>query len=186
MKKLILFLSLILLSSCTPKTSAPTPTALPAKATQPPAEMPDDFEVSYKWTSGAIEYWYGYTITISNEKSEISFMPNYPANEPPAWTEPLEIEDGLLNALYRKLYNASLFEQAWEQNEDMPAGGHTSSLSVFAYGNEYDIPYHFDNEENKKEIYALYDEIETLVPQEVMDSLMAQREQYIEEYDGEW
>ena len=179
MKKIII-ISLILLASCAPKAPTSEPTPAPAKVTQLPQEMPDDFQISYKWTSGAIEYWYSYTISLSNEKSEISFMPNYPSNEPPLWT------DNLLNEFYVKLYDAGLFDQAWQQNEDMPAGGHTSSLSVFAYGKEYDIPYHFDNEENKKIIYALYDEIEALVPQEVMDSFMAQREQYIEEYDGEW
>ncbi|MCP4138809.1 MAG: hypothetical protein GY755_00705 [Chloroflexi bacterium] len=186
MKKLILFLSLLFLSSCIPKPSAPSPTPPPTKATQLPQEMPADFEIAYKWTSGAIEYWYSYTITLSTKKSEIGFMPNYPSNEPPIWIENLETEDELLNELYTKLYDAGLFEQAWQQNEDMPAGGHTSSLSVFAYGNRFEIPYHFDNEENKKEIYTLYDEIEALVSQEVMDSFMAQREQYIEEYDGEW
>ncbi|MBT3313699.1 MAG: hypothetical protein HN390_03705 [Anaerolineae bacterium] len=186
MKKIILLLSLILLSSCIPEMPTPKSTPPPVEATQLPQEMPDDFEISYRWTSGAIEYWYGYTITLSNEKSEINFIPNYPSNEPPVWTENLAIEDNLLNEFYVKLYDAGLFDQAWLQAEDIPAGGHTSTLIAFAYFNEYKIPYSFDNKENEKAIYALYDKIEALVPQEVMDSFMVQREQYIEEYDGEW
>ena len=180
MKKTLVIIFLLLVS-CTPrKTPPPTPTSIPAT-------MPDDFRISYLWTSGAIEYHYRYTISLEADAGgEISFMPHYPSEDPPVWVEQFPVGENLLPDFFEKLYNAGVFAQSLIQAEEIPAGGHTSQMSIVAYGNKYEIPYQFDDPENEKAIYALYDEIESLIPQEVMDSFMAQRETYIESYEGEW
>lgn len=181
MKKLTLrLLTLALLSACG---TTPTPIA----PTHLPAAMPGDFQLAYEWTSGAIEHYYRYTLILSADTAgEISFMPNYPSAEPPVWVEQFSLDENLLPSYYETLYNAGIFNAPLSQAEEMPAGGHTSQMSVVAYGQSYEIPYNFDDPENQKTIYRLYDEIESLIPQTIMDSFMAQRETYIETYEGGW
>lgn len=102
------------------------------------------------------------------------------------WAEQLPLDENLLPSYYVKLHDEGIFSASLTEAAERTDGGHTSQMSALACERTYEIPYNFDDPENENTIYSLYDKIEALIPQTIMDSFMAQRDPYIESYAGEW
>src|SRR5690554_3169233 len=77
--------------------STPTTTSLPAEPPSMPSEpvtnpaVPADFQIEYEWHEGSLPppYHYEYTIRIGpGAQGEIVFLPDYPSDDTPVWTEP--------------------------------------------------------------------------------------------------
>lgn len=177
MKKLFLILlSLFILSAC-----ASPNNPIPSAATLP-SERADDFKVSYTWSAGSVEevYHYTYTITLSSqEKGEIVYKAGYQKE----WAESFILDETALDTLYAELHALNAFTEEWQQMEDLPDGGSTSSSVLVAYGQKNVIPSYVGGEKSGQ-IYAIYDHIESLVPQDIWQMLEGERDNFIEENGG--
>ncbi len=178
MKKLIIFLALLLVSCATPAETTPTPF---------PETLPDDFLIEYTWSAGSLEevYYYTYTIKISaSTESEILFTAGYPSDEnSESWHETFPISEETVEKLYADLLAINAFNENWQQMEDVPAGGSSSKSKITAHGRENPIPAFVDGA-NAKAIHTIYEEIEKLVPQEVWDRLNVHHQNYMDENGG--
>ena len=157
MKK-IFILFLILLSSCSLKEQT----------------MPTDFQIVYKWTSGAIEDPYTITTTFSANTMEGEIVFNHD-NLPPAWIERFSVEKKYLEDMYARCNDAGIFNTNLEQDPDYPDGGATQSMLIIAYGQEYRVPYNFVADKKQEEaIYSLYDDIDALAFQGMLENSSTQ------------
>ena len=187
MRKILLIIFLLLLISCSTQAVEDTATPMPT-ATLLPREKPSDFQVSYYWETGSLPppYFYSYTITIGpSAEGTITFEPGYSTYDPPTWVEDFQLSESDLDLLYEELYDANVFEGEWHQKEDIPVGGSADKMAVIAYGRDYSIPIYVEGEEKSKSIKKVYEEIETLVPQEIWDKLNEQHDEYVLEHEDE-
>ncbi len=177
MKKLIIFLALLLVSCTTTTQKASTPF---------PGTLPDDFLIEYTWGAGSLEevYYYTYTIEVSaSTEGEILLTAGYPSDEnSESWHETFPISEERAEKLYADLLAINAFTENWEQGE-IPAGGSSSKSKITAHGRENTIPAYVDGA-NAKAIHTIYEEIEKLVPQEIWDRLNVHHQNYMDENGG--
>lgn len=168
-----------MLSGC-----AVLPNRIEAPVTPFPQIRPDDFHIEYYWETGSLPppYFYFYEIKIGpGFIGEITFQADYSDQEPPIWIETIEISQDDLDGLYEMLYTIGMFDKEWLQVEDIPDGGSATKLIVYAFGQEFTIPSYVAGGQQSKDARALYEQIESLVSQEIWDKLMALHDQYVAE-----
>lgn len=174
---LLIYVMLLLTACAAPAALVPDPTSISS-------ERPMDFQLEYFWSTGSLPpiYYYNYRISIGPETSgSIVFQAGYNGEEVPVWTETFSLSTSDLNSLYASLYQAGAFNKTWQQMEDTPAGGSVDSLEVTAYANAYAIPSYIDDEDQSRDMHAVYGEIEALVPKEIWDDLYAKHDAYVME-----
>lgn len=150
------------------------------------SERPNDFQLEYYWETGSLPppYFYSYQIFIGpGSKGEIRFQADYSGQDPPVWVESIEISEVELDQLYQMLHEMGMFEKEWRQAADTPDGGSASKLSGIASGHEFFIPSYVDNDQQAGDADALYEFIETLVPQNTWKKLMSLHDEYVEAND---
>lgn len=153
-----------------------------------PQALSDDFEFEYYWETGSLPppYFYSYTISVGpGAQGEIEFRADYSDEEPPIWIEIVAISEKDLDQLYRMFYDMGIFEKEWLQAADTPAGGSTSKLSGYVYGQVFSIPSFVAGDQQARDARALYEHIEGLVSQETWDKLMALHDEYVAENEDE-
>lgn len=172
MKKLLLLVIFLGFVGCATPRSTPWPET-----------RPDDFQIEYYWETGSLPppYFYSYKISIGpGNHGEINFQADYSDEDPPVWIENIEVSDAELGQLYQMLHEMGMFEKEWQQAADTPDGGSVSKLSGDAYGYEFAIPSFVAGKQQEKDARALYEYIETLVPQETWEKLLSLHDEYVE------
>jgi hypothetical protein len=126
-------------------------------------------------------YHYEYTIRIGpGPVGEVVFHPDYPGQNTPVWTEPFEVSEAALGALYALLTERVLGRE-FAKIEDGPVGGSLEWMSGTADGEPFRVPSQIEKPEATEPVYAA---IKELVPRDLWDSLLTRREQYEQDYEG--
>ncbi len=162
MRIIILLCSILFIAGC-------AVSAHVATLTNPPISdiRPDDFQVEYYWETGSLPppYFYTYTITVGpGARGEIVFQADYKDEDPPIWSEVFEIQESDLDLLYTQLFEMGMFENTWQQVDDIPDGGSADKLSVMAYERVFSIPSYVDVKQRARDAREVYDYINSLVP----------------------
>jgi hypothetical protein len=189
MKKLYaLIIPVVLLAACRAQPST-TPQPSPTATSEPvPETRPDDFYIQYYWEVGPLEplYFYSYKITVGSEiPGEIVFEAGYSGDEHPVWTEAFNVAESDLDQLYTMLYDTGVFSEEWHEAEDIPIGGSADKISIYAHGRQFSIPSFAGDEYQARDIRAVYDFVNALVPEDIWDSLLTRHDQYILENEDE-
>jgi hypothetical protein len=184
---------MLLISACDTagdRISTPTPkigveTTVTAQGEGKMKGYPADFSVKYDWRAGTMPppHHYEYSVRIAaGAQGEVTFWPDYVTNETPTWTESFDVSANQLSTLYSLMVEKKVLREDWRRMEFPPVGGSLEDAEIVADGKRYSIP--SDIEPAEKEVVAeVYTTIMETVPQAVWDKLMAQREQYVEEYE---
>ena len=126
-------------------------------------------------------YHYEYTIRIGpGLQGEVVFHPDYPGQDTPVWTEPFEVGEEALDALYA-LVAERVLGREFAKVEDGTVGGSLEWMSGTAGGEEFRVPTQIEEPEAIEPVYVA---IKELVPRDLWDSLLARREQYERDYEG--
>ena len=126
-------------------------------------------------------YHYEYTIRIGpGLQGEVIFYPDYPGQDTPVWTEPFEVSEAVLEALYG-LVSEHVLGRELAKMEDGPVGGSLEWMSGTVDGEPLRVPAQVEDSERVAPVYAA---IKELVPRDIWDSLLARREQYERDYEG--
>jgi hypothetical protein len=180
----LLSLLIAMLISCT--ALQPTSSVPPQPIPTPPEERPEDFSILYKWSEGTIAppYYYQYSIKInSSGQGEIQLIPNYSAEDDqvPVWNETFSVSQQELDGLYQLMRSGGLWTQNWQDLGGPPPGAGSESMVVTASGVQVQTPTYVNDEQNRMlaEIYAA---VNALVPKDIWEKLMTQRDEYIEEH----
>jgi hypothetical protein len=142
-----------------------------------------DFTLQYDWCAGSMPppHHYEYTIRIGpGLEGEIVFHPDYPGLGAPEWTEPFDVAEEPLDALYA-LVKEQVLSREWVKVEDGTVGGSLEWMSGTADGQHFQVPSRVEEEEALEPVYAA---IKALVPEAVWAKLRARREQYERDYDA--
>jgi hypothetical protein len=142
---------------------------------------PQDFTIQYDWCAGSMPppHHYEYTIRIgSGLQGEIVFYPDYPGRDTPVWTEPFEVGEESLNALYT-LVAERVLSRKWVKFEGGAVGGSLEWMSGTADGRRFKVLSRVEEEEVLEPVYAA---VKALVPDAIWAKLRAQREQYERDY----
>jgi len=142
---------------------------------------PKDF-IQYDWCAGSMPppHHYEYTIRIGpGLEGEIVFYPDYPSQGTPVWTEPFEVAEELLDALY-VLVEERVLSREWIKIEDGTVGGSLEWMSGTAGGQRFRVP---SRVEEKGALEPVYTAIKALVSDAIWASLRARRKQYGQDYE---
>ena len=140
--------------------------------------IPEDFRIHYKWREGSVPppHHYEYSISVGpGGAGRIVFLPDYPSENPPAWTETFNIDEERLNALYVLMADKDVFRKHWTEIEDPPVGSALEWLEITAEGENFLVPSAIEETDVVGEVYPF---IKALVPRKIWDKLLSQREQY--------
>ena len=143
----------------------------------------EDFTIQYYWCAGSMPppHHYEYTIHIGpGLEGEIVFYPDYPGLGTPEWTEPFDVAEESLDALYA-LVEEHVLSREWVKIEDGTVGGSLEWMSGTVDGQRFRVPIRVEEEEALEPVYAA---IKALVPDAIWTKLRAQREQYERNYDA--
>ena len=143
---------------------------------------PKDFTLQYDWCAGSMPppHHYEYTIHIGlGLRGEIIFHPDYPGLGTPEWTEPFDVAEESLDALYA-LVEDRVLSREWVKVEDGAVGGSLEWMSGTVGGQRFRVP---SRVEEEKVLEPVYDAIKALVPGAIWAKLRAQREQYEQSYE---
>lgn len=147
-----------------------------------PKATPGDFAFEYNWIAGTMPppHHYEYTITVGpSGAGTIRFHPDYPSHKSPVWTEKFEVPRERLDAAYREMKEAGVFDKDWREQTDPPVGGNYSWLQATANGRTVKPPAFPADPGRLPEIYKT---VNGLVPQKVWDDLNARREKFVQDY----
>ena len=127
---------------------------------------------------------YEYTITIGPDlHGEIVFLPDYPSDETPVWTEGFDLSDDALAGLHSLIVEAGVFSTDWREMDDPPVGGKLEWMKATASGTDVLVPSTLVAEQAEA-IAPVYEAMRSLVPKSVRDKLMARQEQYQRDYSA--
>jgi hypothetical protein len=153
-------------------------------ATPVPAQRPQDFTISYVWSSAPLAppYSYAYTIAVGpGAQGKITYWPNI-SEEPPTWTENVTITDAQMDQLYKLAVEKRLFRDNWRVQTNHPIGGsYSEHLQGVAWGKQLSVPSYLESEDNA-DASAIYNAIKTFVPVATSEKLEKQRQDYKDEY----
>ncbi|HET9496535.1 MAG TPA: hypothetical protein VFR15_20090 [Chloroflexia bacterium] len=153
--------------------------------TPPPAEAPADFKVTYEWRAGSMPppYHYEYTVTVGpGAVGEVRFVPNYPGEGVPVWTEKLDVTPEQIKELYGVVVQQRLLRGDWRELPSPPVGGSVEWAVIEANGQKHTIPVALEDPDAIA-VAPLYEMVRAkIVPEAVWEKLQAQRQQYEEDY----
>jgi hypothetical protein len=170
--------------AATPTVTVPTPRPAATPTVTMPTTRPADFAVRYDWAEGSLPppYHYEYTIDIAADGAvTLTYVPDYPGDEVPVWTETLTLEAAALDGLYADLAGQGLFTTDWRGEDDTPVGGSSERLTATANGVTIEVPAYPVPEQRAAQA-ALAEIVRAVIPAATWDSLAAQREEYIAEH----
>ncbi len=171
MKTLILLLVLVLLSACGGFSGSGAETT-----------RPEDFQVRYEFAEGSLPppYYYQYSLQIGpGEEAEISMTPDYPGEGVPTWTETFTLTAAEVDALYQQLVSLGLLSTRWAAEDDPPVGGSRTWLEALVNGREIRVP-PYPVSSQRDRAGELLEAVQAVVPQDILDGLLARRESYME------
>jgi hypothetical protein len=143
---------------------------------------PRDFVLQYDWRAGSMPppHHYEYTIRIGpGLQGEVVFCPDYPGQGTPVWTEPFDVAEESLDALY-VLVKEQVLDQEWVKIEDGAVGGSLEWMSGTVDGQRFRVPSRVEEEEALEPVYGA---VKALVPDAIWTKLRAQRVQYEQDYE---
>jgi len=143
---------------------------------------PRDFTIQYDWCAGSMPppHHYEYTIHIGpGLQGEIVFYPDYPGQNTPVWTEPFDVSEESLDALYA-LVAERVLSREWVKIEDGAVGGSLAWMSGTVDGQRFRVPSRVEGEDALEPVYVA---VKALVPDAIWAKLRAQREQYEQDYE---
>jgi hypothetical protein len=152
----------------------------------PRNSRPADFKVVYDWQEGSLPppYHYEYTITLAPDgQGQIVMVPDYAFSNPPTWTETFTVTPAQLDQFYRLVVDKGLFTQRWQAQSDPPVGGSSDSLTITAHGQQITIPA-FVVSTQAAAAEDITTALRALAPQDLLDKLNTQREQYQQEHSN--
>ncbi len=144
-------------------------------------KIPDDFGIRYRWREGSLPPpdHYEYTIRLGpGTEGSIVFLPDYPAHNPPIWTERFEIDRSSMERLYGLLEEKGIFTKKWTETDES-TGGALESVKITAGGREFTVPGGIKEAKNVEEIYGL---VRSIVPEDVWDAMISRRERFLKDY----
>ncbi len=156
----------------------------PSMATKP---QPDDFSLRYRWSEGALPppYHYEYTIHLGpGRQGRIEFWPDYPSDDTPVWTETFELGEGELEKLYSLLAAQGLLEEKERPSQGAPPGASTGRLQVTMEGRQISLPGALDDTNQAEAVAVVTEAVKAQVPEPIWTKLMAQYEQYQQEFEN--
>lgn len=143
---------------------------------------PKDLTLQYDWCAGSMPppYHYEYTVHIGpGLQGEVVFYPDYPGQGTPVWTEPFDVDQEALDALYA-LVEERVLGREGVKIEDGAVGGSLEWMSGTVDGQSFRVPSRVEGEEALEPVYAA---IKALVPDATWTQLRARREQYERDYE---
>jgi hypothetical protein len=145
---------------------------------------PDDFRVRYEWHEGSMPppHHYEYVIEVGpGLEGMILFMPDYPFEAVPRWTERFHISEEEHRELYSYITHRKLMRARWQRESHPSVGGSLSWCRIEAGGEICEIPSGLGGK-SEEEAEKLYTRIRDLVPPELWSGLMLRREEYVQNY----
>ena len=155
------------------------------------ALLPEDFALTCDWAAGAMPppYHYEYSITVGPDgRGEITFWPDYPAEETPAWRETWQAPFERRLRLYHLLEEHGFLNPVVEtgEEEERPIGGETVRLEASANGQRIQLDSTRLSADRADALREMLDAVRALVPDLVWEDLAARRRAYIERvYPGD-
>jgi len=144
--------------------------------------IPQDFQLRYEFVSGSVPppYHYEYVVNIDAKgNGTIIYKPDYAFGNIPNWNEQFIVSADKLELFWKLLEKNKYFKKNWKVPERNPVGGSLVYMEVTANGKKVEISPFTTEKELAEEFRKSAIE---LVPQNVMDSLAAKRDKYIDEY----
>jgi len=150
--------------------------------------MPPDYAIWYQYYSEPTPPpdHYEYTIRIDPDSGgEIVFCPDY--HEEQGWTETFSVEPEEIGQLYSLMLEREVFTKDWPAlkgaDSEWPdvTGGDSESFQVTAHGNDIGVSCHHTRAEYES-IRQVYTAIRAIVPEAIWGKLMAQQEEYRQDY----
>ncbi len=149
-------------------------------AVSAPPPCPSDLHVLYEWKAGTMPppYHYEYSIEIAaTGEGKVIYVPDYPSEKAPVWTEGFAVDSGALQRLCEKMAAEGLWTEQWQPPEIPLLGG--SSESVVVKGNQRTVSLpSLPAGRQKERAKAIFEAIKSLVPQSLWTKLEEQRDRY--------
>ena len=151
-------------------------------------QVPPDYAIRYQYYSEPTPPpdHYQYTIWIDpSSGGEIVFCPDY--HEEHNWIETFNVETGDVGRLYSLMLESEVFAKNWSALKIAGAtwlevsGGDSESFQVTAHGDDIEVSCHHTHAEYGS-ISQVYAAIRALVPKATWGKLMAQQEEYRQDY----
>ena len=144
---------------------------------------PEDFAIRYKWTEGALPppHHYEYTITLGpGPLGKIEFLPGYPMDAPPLWTETFPLSSQALDSLHAAALDKKILGRKWTEIQDPPVGGSLEWMEITSQGKTTLVPSLVEEAEILKDFYEA---VQSQVPQPLWTALTARQEKYMSSQD---
>lgn len=151
--------------------------------TSMPAEMPDDFAITFSWNTGSLppRYRYDYVITIGpGAQGEFDYVPGYgEENDPNRWVTAIAITQDDLQTLYVYFREQGFFDAKWVKPEAERIGGSTTSLILTAFGKDHLVPSISALEGTElNKVEAAQDFVRLFVPDAIWEEMEARQAAY--------
>ena len=151
-----------------------------------PAQMPEDFSLSFDWNTGSLppKYRYSYVITIGpGPQGEFEYILGYSGKDPSEQSiVDFSITEERMNELFQFLNTMDIFRSRWDTGREL-IGGSTTSLIITAFGKEYHVPSISELEGADKELIGnVMEKIRGYVPDDVWEELNANQTLFEERF----
>ena len=146
-------------------------------------DRPEDFSINYQRTAGSVPppYYHQITITVSpSGEGEIQFIPDYPAESVPQWTESFNVDVQRLDDIYGQMVAEEAFTRSWQTPSRPNLGSPNERIQITANGQQTEIPSQIvrDQSRSKSNITKA---IQALVPESLWQSLKGRHRLYSKE-----
>ena len=152
-------------------------------ANLPFAYQKTDVNVRYTWQEGTVPppHYYQYTISAGpGADGSIDFLPDYPEEKPPVWTETFAVAEDVLDKLYALMARKEMLAtRRWTEIDDGTIGGPLESIRITAGGRQYAVPSFIKEAAIVEDVYKA---VNALVPESVWSILEARRQEYQRRY----
>ena len=138
----------------------------------------------FEWNAASVPppYHYEYVICIGpGPVGDVTFFPDYPQHDPPAWRMPFPVDPAALEALLGLMVRQGVFARKWRRAPRHIVGDSQAWLKAEAAGRIVSVPASLSHRDTES-IAPVYQAIRALVPQAVWDELMGKHNQYQQEH----
>ncbi len=140
----------------------------------PQNNIPDGFEISYRWSSGSLppKYHYYYTITI-NQKGvgNIALYKGYSGNV--VWSEEFSVSQQDILEIWVMIKENEIFSRNWKEPKALRVGGSEERLIFTTSEQTIELP-RIIVPDDEKIIAPLVSSIKQLVPESAWNCLQAE------------
>ena len=134
---------------------------------------PDDFTFQFEYSEGSVpaEYYYEYSIEVSNDGSgEIHYLPDHPQNHPDEFVELFRVDEEMMERLFKVMKHSGLLHPTWQPSRTGRLGGPRVRLQVIAGGRVFDIRA-FGDATDAERVEKLFDLIRQSVPERIWEKI---------------